>query len=320
MRTVTAILAVIVSLVTATARADIYFGYVGIASETGNNVPQVEADGIHPRVAGISFPETWTAVPYGSYVTNFQSQTTKVQAIPFLDQVLFREYTSPSSPCIDYTTNTHVFYGLRANWQARLANFVSTNGAYITAATTKFIVVHPEVNNGCVPLTDVDTAAQAVHAAFPGIPVTMGYGFDRNLGQPAPAYIPASIDRVGFWNYGQYDPSVPSNVCNADNQYLVRYNHLVSLLNANQKIVLVPDAFWETGLHDQMTCGGQYPAGWPKWFLGPVAQNYETFALAHTDKVDGMLMFLWGSAPNIIGTVDLPSSVRTIHAQIAARH
>jgi hypothetical protein len=166
----------------------------------------------------------------------------------------------------------------------------------------------------------VNTAAAAVKSYFPGVPTVLGYG--RSPGaKPAPAYIPANIDWVGFYKYGIFDPSNPSHAYNADNQYLLEFNSLVSKLNAQQKIILVPDGWWGSFLHANLNSHLGTGAGWPKWYLSNVALNYEAFALGQS-KVVGLLFFLWSvpNDPGFLGTKELPQSVRDRHREIACRN
>jgi hypothetical protein len=128
----------------------------------------------------------------------------------------------------------------------------------------------------------------------------MGYGFDGSLGQPAPAYIPAAIDWVGFFKYGYYDPANSAHPCNADGGFLTAFDDLVSKLAPSQRIILVPDGFWAVHLHSHL--------------------RYESFALAQP-KVVGMIVFLWPSLSlaEIKGTRDLPQGVLDRHREIGCR-
>jgi hypothetical protein len=299
--------------------ADItFFGYTGVADASGNRLPEIQAAGIRTNVATVDFQEVWNTTNLGATVAQFQASG--VKAGLFLDHVLFKKFILASSPCIDENGQPFAIR-LRLNWQDRLANFVAANGAHISPTKTAFISVNTEVNNGCSPLTDVQTAALRLKTYFPGVPMVMGYG--RSPGaRPAPDFIPSAIDWVGLFKYGTFDPSNPNHPNNADNQYLVEFNSLVSKLSANQRIVLVPDGWWGGFLHKNLNSHNGPGTGWPKWYLGPLSINYEAFALRQP-KVIGVLFFLWTITPfdpNFLGTKELPQSVRDYHRQIACRN
>jgi hypothetical protein len=284
------------------------WGYTGVAGPGVNYLSEITAAGIPTNIASVDFTESWTTTNLASITSSFQAAGVKNTI--FLDNVLYKKFYVLSSNCQD--AGGPFVWRLRGNWQDRLANFVSQNGAQITPAKTSFIAVFSEVNNACLSLTDVDTGAIAVKSYFPGIPTVMGYGFDGSLGQPAPAYIPASIDWVGFFKYGYFDPADPSNPANADTGYLTEFNSLVAKLGVNQRIILVPEGSWFQHLHANL--------GWPKWYLQYVALNYESFALSQP-KVVGMIVFLWPSfLPDITGTKDLPQAVRDRHREIGCRN
>lgn len=313
-RAIATILLCIILVPTASFAGISFWGYTGIAGPDGNHLSEVTAGGIPTNVASVDFAEVWTSTNLAAIATSFQAAG--VKSALFLDNVLFKQFYVTSSNCSD--ANGPFLWRLRGNWQDRLANFVTTNGSYINS-TTLFIVVQSEVNNRCVPLGDVQTAAMAVKAYFPTLPTVMGYG--RSPGsQPAPASIPSAIDWVGFFKYGIFQPSDPNNPNNADNQFLVEFNSLLSKLNSNQRVILVPDGFWATFLHAHLNSQNGPGTGWPKWYLQYVALNYESFALSQP-KVVGMIVFLWPSAPpDITGTKDLPQAVRDRHREIGCRN
>jgi hypothetical protein len=312
-----AILLLNLLLIPAMSSAEIRFwGYTGIAGPGVNRLNEVTAAGIPTNIASVDFAANWGSTNLGSITNSFQAAG--VKAALFLDQVLFKKVYVPSSSCRD--DGGAFSWRIRANWQDLLASFVSQNGPFISTNTTRFIVVFTEVNNACASLTEVQAAASAVKSYFPGIPTVMGYGFDGVTGQPAPAYIPAAIDWVGFWKYGYFDPADPANPYNADGGYLNEFNRLVGKLSPNQRIILVPDGFWALHLHAHLNSQNGPGTGWPQWYLQYLALNYERFALAQP-KVVGMIVFAWGSSPpDITGTVDLPQAVRDRHREIGCRN
>lgn len=296
------------------------WGYAGIAGPDTNWIGSVESSGITTNVASVDFPEGWTSTNLASITSEFQAAG--VKSALFLDNVLFKQFYVTSSNCVDsdgIAPDGPFVWGLRGNWQSRLANFFNTNGSYINTATTSFLIINGEVNNRCMNLDQVGTAATAVRSYFPSLPLVLGYG--RSPGaQPAPAFIPASIDWVGFFKYGTFDPANPAHPYNADNQYLVELNDLKTKLAMHQRIILVPDGFWATFLHKNLNSHLGPGMGWPKWYLSSLALNYEAFAQADP-LIEGMLVFLWPSPsyPTFQGTADLPPSVRDAHRDIGCR-
>lgn len=289
------------------------FGYSGVADSNGSKLYQINNANIRINVGTVDFPENWQITPLKTITTEFSAQGIKTGL--FLDNVLFGKIYTSSSQCSD---GGGPFYtALRSNWQDRLNSFATTNVNQINTSKTAFLSVATEVNNTCTPLDQVQTAATAVKAKFPGVPIVMGYG--RSPGaKPAPAYIPTAVDWVGFYKYGIFDPNNAANPYNADNQYLVEYNSLVSKLAMHQRILLVPDGFWGSFLHAALPSATG--TGWPKGYLSPLALNYETFAMAQS-RVVGLLFFVWSKPndPNFLGTKELPSTVRDTHRQIACR-
>jgi hypothetical protein len=293
-----------------------FWGYTGIAGPDGSRLSEVMSAGVRINLASIYFPEVWTATNLGPIMSSFQSAG--VKASISLDDVLFIKTYVSSSNCQD--TGGPFVWRIRGNWQSRLANFVSQNGSYINPNTTWFIIVFSEVNNACLSLAQVQTAASAVKSYFPSVPTVMGYGFEGSYGQPAPASIPPAIDWVGFWNYGYFDPADPSHPYNANSGFLTTYNDLLAKLSPNQRIILVPDGFWAIHLHSHLNSENGPGTGWPKWYLQYLALNYERFALSQP-KVIGMIVFSWPSAlPDITGTKDLPQAIRDRHREIGCRN
>ncbi|HZF07326.1 MAG TPA: hypothetical protein VFE33_00910 [Thermoanaerobaculia bacterium] len=303
-------------LLAGTVRAEILvLGYTDVAGPGYNHLEEIPERGSATNVAFVNFEENWTTTDLPTLLRDFQ--TSGLRAALILDHLLFKRFPAVSSSCRDaqglFATR------LRANWRNRLARFAEAYGARVTPATTRFLVVQTEVNNICVPLDDVEAAAVALKAAFPGIPLVMGYG--RSLGaQPAPESIPPDIDWVGFYKYGIFDPAQPGYSQNADDQYLVEFESLLAKLDAHQRVLLGPDAFWADPVHGHLYGQSGPGSGWPRWYLRYVALNYERFAKTQP-KVVGMFFFRWSNRdPDIVGTVDLPPVVRDAHREIGCRN
>ena len=179
------------------------YGYLGVANETHNLISEITQENIPFNTASVTFPENWTTVQLGPIISSFDSEDVKAQL--WLDNVLFKRFSAASSAC--GTPGAHFRYRLRADWQQRLANFMSTNGAHITASKVGSWVVFPEINNGCVSFKDLHAAALQLKSYRPTIPTVIGYGYDKDEGVAPPATIPSSIDWVGFYDYGYFNPA-----------------------------------------------------------------------------------------------------------------
>lgn len=311
-----------------------FYGYAGTANPTADYSGAIAAAGIQVNTGTVDFPEVWTATNLGAITASFQSRGMKTGL--FLDHVLFLSTADATSPCF-VPLNGGLVQGrqrLRNNWQTRLANFVMTNGAHISTAKTAFLVIHAEVNNACVDLGQLQTAASTVKSYFPGIPTVMGYGQTYVFGtghvsRPAPASFPSAIDWIGLWAYGYFDLEDPNSIHNANritgqgpnfynpaNRFdtTTIWGDLLSKLQTHQKVLFVMDGHFETALHGFL--------GWERWFLRYVAQNTYDWATKQPEVI-GLLPFLWSSPDTdnsdgsvFLGTADLPQGVRDDHAVI----
>jgi hypothetical protein len=317
-RTQTFLAAVLLALLLAGAvRAEILvLGYTDVAGPGYDHLGEIPGRGSATNVAFVNFEETWTSTDLPAILSDFA--TSGLRAALVLDNLLFKRFPAASSNCLDAQGEPFVTR-LRANWQSRLAHFAQAYGTLVTPATTRFLIVQTEVNNTCTSLADVETAAVAVKAALPGLPIVMGFG--RSPGaQPAPASIPPDIDWVGFYKYGTFDPAQPDLPLNADNQYLVEFESLLAKLNDHQRVLLGPDAFWSSAFQGHLYGQSGTGSGWPPWYLRYVPLNYERFALAQP-KVIGMFFYRWSNlGSDLIGTVNLPPVVRDAHREIGCRN
>jgi hypothetical protein len=290
-------------------------GYTDVAGPGYDHLGEIPGRGRGTNVAFVNFDEDWTRTDLPPILADFQASG--LRAALLLDHLLFKRFPEATSPCAD--AEGHFVTRLRGNWRSRLGRFAQVNGALVRPDTTRFIVVQTEVNNTCAPLADVEAAAVAVKALFPGLPLVMGYG--RSPGaQPAPASIPPDIDWVGFYKYGTFDPADPGHPWNADDQYLTEFEGLLAKLDAHQRVLLAPDAFWATFLHAHLDSQHGPGGGWPRWYLQNVALNYERLALAEP-KVVGMFFYRWSSRDaDLTGTADLPRAVRDRQREIGCRN
>ncbi len=290
-------------------------GYTDVAGPGYDHLDEIDGRGAGTNVAFVNFDADWTRTDLATVLGDFESAGRRAALL--LDNLFFRRFSAASSPCVD--AQGPFVTGLRANWRSRLASFARVHGARIHPESVGFVIVQSEVNNTCTALGDVEAAAVAVKAAFPGIPVVMGYG--RSPGaQPAPESIPADVDWVGFYKYGTFDPGDPGHPWNADDQYLVEFSSLLGKLAENQRILLGPDAFWGSFLHAGLNSQKGPHTGWPPWYLQYVALNYERFALTQP-KVVGMFFYRWSNRDaDLIGTANLPPVVRARHREIGCRN
>ena len=273
------------------------FGYAGIGYVNEEGVPslrlsEIESHGIPTNVQTL---EVNTAADNLS-ARILQLQAYGQRAVLVLDNLLFKNVPTLNTPCGDFS------WRHRLDFQPKFDNWLAINSAHLNPDTVALLVINTEVNNRCISHVSVDMVTQYVKSKLPGIPTIAGYG--RSTGAaPLPDIVPASLAGVAFFKYRTFDPRT-------DAAYQAEFNELKSKLTAEQRIILVPDGFYDSG-HAAM--------GWPKWYLGYLALNYMNLAL-HDPKVAGIVMFLWSGFTDVngrvLGTRELPLGVLDKHRQV----
>lgn len=262
------------------------FGYAGVEENLALYLPEIESNHIPTNV------QTLVAKNASD---NLSSQLDYLRAhgqraVLILDNLLFINDPSLPTPCGAGSWRN------RFDYKAKFDNWMKINGSYLNADYVAVLVIHSEINNHCISFDSLDQVTQYVKSKIPAIPTLAGYG--RSVGAaPMPDAIPAALAGVAFFKYRIFDPQT-------DSDYQAELNGLKAKLTPEQRIILVPDGFYDSG-HAAL--------GWPKWYLGYVALNYMSLAL-NDPKVVGLVFFRWPSFPEAgetkLGTRDLPQSVR----------
>lgn len=273
------------------------FGYAGIGYVNEEGVPslrlsEIETHGIPTNVHTL---EVNTAADnLGARIQ--QLQTHGQRAALILDNLLFKNVPTLNTPCGEFS------WRHRIDFQAKFDNWFAINSHHLNPQTVAVVVINTEVNNRCISHVSIDMVTRYVKSKLPGIPTVAGYG--RSTGAaPLPDVVPPSLAGVAFFKYRTFDPRT-------DVAYQAEFNQLKSKLTPEQRIILVPDGFYDSG-HAAM--------GWPKWYLGYLALNYMELAL-DDPKVVGMVVFLWSSFMDangrVLGSRELPIGVLDKHRQV----
>ncbi len=273
------------------------FGYAGIGYTNDQGIASLRLS----EIEGNRIPTNVQSIEVNTAADNLSSRIQELRAYDqratiILDNLLFRNVPTLNTPCGEFA------WRHRLDFQAKFDNWLALNSAYINSDNVAVLVVNTEVNNRCISPASLDLVTKYVNSKLPDIPPVAGYG--RSSGAaPLPESVPASLAGVAFFKYRTFDPTT-------DATYQAEYNELKSKLTPEQRIILVPDGFYDSG-HAAL--------GWPKWYLGYSALNYMQLAL-HDAKVVGIVVFLWfgfdDASGRVLGTRDLPQGVRDKHRQV----
>jgi hypothetical protein len=268
------------------------FGYAGVEENLELYLSEIESNQIPTNAQTLV-----SASPVDDLRGRLEFMRSRGQrAFLVLDQLLFLNDPNLNTPCGAGS------WRHRLNFQARFDNWLALNGSHIRPEYVAVLVVNTEINNRCISFNSLDQVTRYVKEKAPAIPTLAGYG--RSTGaRPLPDTIPASLAGVALFKYRTFDPQT-------DPAYQEDFSLLKSKLTPEQRIILVPDGFYDSG-HAAL--------GWAKWYLGYVALNY--MRLAQTDPVVvGLIIFRWPSFDEgelKLGTRDLPQNVRDRHRQAA---
>ena len=269
------------------------FGYSGVEHDLATFTGEIEANNIPTNVQLITVNAATDDIGPKVSFLNSHGQ----RAIVVLDNLLFKQDPKLNTPC---GANA---WRYRLDYKLKFDNWLMLNAAHVVREKVAILVVNTEVNNRCISLASLDEVAQYVGTRTPLIPAIAAY--DGTSGaQPLPAAIPSSLAGIGFYRYHTLDPR-------SDPTYQSQLNHLKSRMTADQRLVLVPESFYDS-FHEA--------DGWPKWYLGVVALNYARLALADP-KVVGLVFFRWSTWQEFgetkLGAVNLPQGVRDRHREAA---
>jgi hypothetical protein len=202
-----------------------------------------------------------------------------VKVVLGLSQVLF---------CRDPMTNS---WRLRPDYTTSWNNFRTANASVLDAThLASFYIMDEPTWNG-VTFSELNAATSLVKGAYPSIPTSMVEAYpvvDKLM-------IPSTMDWIGFDQYYLSDPAT-------DKGYQATLSTLKLKLTMSQKLIYVMDGFFDSS-----------HVGWTPSQLSCVASRW--YSLAANDPTAVLLAtFLWPTSGSLTGTVDLPQSVRDLHA------
>lgn len=274
-------------------RGQYMFGYAGVEEDLLTYISEIELNNIPANVETVVVTSASDDLRSRLAFLNSRGQ----RGVVILDSLLFRPDATLNTPC---GANA---WRIRLDFMAKFDNWFALNAQALVPANVAFLVVNTEVNNRCVSAGSVDQAAQYVSSRLPLLPTVAGYDATRGA-QPLPQTIPTSLAGVAFYQYHILDPRT-------DVSYQANLNHLKARMTPAQRLVLVPDGFYDS-FHAA--------DGWPKWYLGVLAVNYAKLAAADP-KVVGLVFFRWPGffefGETKLGVRDLPQGVRDRHREAA---
>ncbi len=269
------------------------FGYAGVEEDLLRYVSEVELNNIPANVETVVVSSASDDLGPRLAFLNSRGQ----RAVVILDGLLFRPDAALITPCGQNAWRT------RLDFKAKFDNWLTLNAHSLIPQNVAMLVVNTEVNNRCVSAASLDEVTQYVGSRLPVLPTVAGYDATRGA-QPLPEIIPASLAGVAFYRYHVLDPRTEVT-------YQASLNHLKARMTPAQRLVLVPDGFYDS-FH--------VADGWPKWYLGVLALNYARLAAAD-QKVVGLVFFRWPGffefGETKLGVRDLPQSVRDRHREAA---
>ncbi|HEV2915334.1 MAG TPA: hypothetical protein VGX92_18790 [Pyrinomonadaceae bacterium] len=268
------------------------YGYAGVDDNLSFHLSEIESNHISTNVVSVDVDTAADDLTDKLAFLKSHGQ----RAIVVLDKILFINDPRLNTPCGSFA------YRHRLDFKAKFDNWLSINSAHITPEFVAALAVNTEINNRCISYDSLNMVTQYVKTRLPLIPSLAGYG--RGAGSaPLPDKIPEALAGVIFFMYRIFDPRT-------DSAYQIEFQALKSKLTPEQRLILVPDGFYDSG-HAAL--------GWPKWYLGYVALNYMRLAL-NDPKVVGLVLFLWPGFEEFgeqkLGTRELPQAVRDRHREV----
>lgn len=262
-----------------------YFGYTGVRSEADltQTYSYTNITAFHALCTGST--DCGNCGANQSVVNDLNATSAKnVKVVLGLSDVLF---------CRDTATNR---WQLRPDYITSWNSFRTANSSVLDSAhVASFYIMDEPTWNG-VTFSELNSATNLVKGSYPTIPTSIVEAFPAvsNL------IIPSAMDWIGFDQYGVSDPAT-------SNSYQATLSTLKSKMTASQKVIYVMDAFHEpVGIQ----------VGWTPSQLGCVASRWYSQALNDPSAVLLAAFFWEPSGGGLTGSVDLPQSVRDVHAAI----
>jgi hypothetical protein len=166
-----------------------------------------------------------------------------------------------------------VLYGLRSDYQARWDTFVAVNGLAARPDLLGCLYIGEEPAWCSIPEAEFTAACDYAKSTLPTVPLFMVEAFSAM----EVAYVPASIDWVGFDHYFLPKPSA-----SADFQRELQL--LKSKMQPHHRILLILDSHWIKNLHGS--------AGMSRYEMDAVARDYYEVANSDTSIIGLLGYFL----------------------------
>jgi len=228
-----------------------FFGY---QANSVDSVKEIYDDyGLTPNV-GVVFGKDYKQFMQ----TAMELNKNGAKAVILISDLIFEKVKTADVDCSDYgnIVKSPEETGLRLydDWEKRLSVFLNAEKEYLNSGNVLILGIADEVNNVCVPSSDIDAVAKFIKAS--GITISIGVVYDLSEfvefggAKPLPEVLPESVDTIAILAYGIFDPLDPQNPLNATNDWNERWNAFKSKLGS-RKVVLVLNAFCNR-LHIQL--------------------------------------------------------------------
>jgi len=306
-----------VFIISIPTRADIcFFGYQANSVSAINEI--YDDYGLTPNVG----------VVYGKDFKVFRQKAEALnehgaKAIIVIGDLIFEKVQTSLLDCSDYQNviRSEDEIGLRLynDWKQRLSTFLISEKDYLNSGNVMMLGVADEVNNVCVPTSDIDAVAKFIKSLGVNIPIGVVYDLSvlgENIlsARPLPESFPENIDVIAVFEYGIFDPNDPENLLNASKDWAQRWNNFKSKLGS-RKVVFVLNAFCNRihrGLGWVQNCTPEYVKP-----LTISSYRWRDWALSQPEVI-GILGFNWISwnYPLWVGTRDMHKVVQNSHQNI----
>jgi len=292
--------------------------FFGCQANSVGSINEIYDDyGLTPNV-GVVFGKDYKQIKQAALALNNKG----AKAVILISDLIFEKVKAADVDCIEYgnIVKSPEELGLKIfeDWQKRLSDFLNTEKEYLNSGNILMIGIADEVNNVCVPSSDIDAVAKFIKAS--GITIPIGVVYDLSVrgelgrAKPLPEILPESVDVVAVFEYGIFDPGDPQNPLNATKDWNERWNTFKTKLGS-RKVVLILNAFCNK-LHVQL---GWVHACTPEYVkpFAVSAYRWRDWAISEPDVI-GILGFSWNSSnyPVSVGTRDMHKVVQNAHQNI----